>query len=383
MITLNRQDSEKMSFQCNNILYDEVSTVIEKTELEAVFDIMIEGVIVVDPNETIVNINNAAQKLFRLDHQIIIDKPFLDVIQNSSLLRLTNDVFSAKETLEDEIIIRDVTGEKMFLQVHGIFIQNQKTHKQRVLIILNDVTKLRRLENIRSDFVANVSHELKTPITTIKGFVETLREGGIEDPHESQNFLDIVLRNADRLHAIVEDLLTLSRIEEEDNNSEIFLTEERVVKPLIAAIEACAMKATEKNIQILLKCDGAIRAPLNSPLMEQAISNLIVNAIKYTEAGNKVLVRAIEENPRTILIEVEDFGIGIDEKHLPRLFERFYRSDKARSRKLGGTGLGLAIVKHIVMAHHGRVGVRSVLKKGTTFMIRLPRHRVLSEDLGV
>nr|MBF0221921.1 PAS domain-containing sensor histidine kinase [Desulfobulbaceae bacterium] len=138
--------------------------------------------------------------------------------------------------------------------------------------------------------------------------------------------------------------------------------------------------AREKNIQILLKCDGAIRAPMNSHLMEQALSNLIVNAIKYTEAGSKVLVRAIEENPRTILIEVEDFGIGIDEKHLPRLFERFYRSDKARSRKLGGTGLGLAIVKHIVMAHHGRVGVRSTVKKGTTFMIRLPRHRVLPED---
>jgi two-component system phosphate regulon sensor histidine kinase PhoR len=236
---------------------------------------------------------------------------------------------------------------------------------------LNDVTRLTRLENIRKDFVANVSHEIKTPITAIKGFVETLQEGHAQDPEEIERFLGIIHKHVDRLEAIVEDLLTLSRIEKEAETQEITLEEHLVRAILVKAVQACETKAEAKKIRLELDCSEELKGKINPLLLEQAVVNLLDNAINYSEEGKSVAVAA-QETAQEILIRVQDHGSGIERKHL-EIFERFYRVDKSRSRKLGGTGLGLAIVKHIVQAHGGRVSVESQIGEGSTFTLHLPK----------
>jgi two-component system phosphate regulon sensor histidine kinase PhoR len=227
------------------------------------------------------------------------------------------------------------------------------------------------LEHIRRDFVANVSHELKTPITSIKGFVETLLDGAVRDPLDSERFLRIVAKQADRLHAIIEDLLSLSKIEEKEDSEAIALEAGPVRPVLESAVHACQTAAAEHQISVRLECDGQLRAKLNPLLLEQAVVNLLDNAIKYSEPGREVKISA-EAAEGEVLVHVADRGCGIADEHVPRIFERFYRVDRARSRKLGGTGLGLAIVKHIVQAHRGRITVDSTLGVGSTFTIHLP-----------
>jgi two-component system phosphate regulon sensor histidine kinase PhoR len=239
------------------------------------------------------------------------------------------------------------------------------------LVVFNDVTHFRRLENMRRDFVANVSHEIKTPLTAIKGFVETLHQGSVDNPEEADRFLGIINKHVDRLSAIIEDLLSLSRIEQEDEGKIIKLEEGYVNDVFQSAIQICRSKAEEKNITIRPVCNEPISAKFDTTLLEQAVVNLLDNAIKYSEPKSTILLKA-QRNNSEIRIRVEDQGIGIAKKHLPRLFERFYRVDKARSRKMGGTGLGLAIVKHIAQAHGGRITVESTLGVGSVFTIHLP-----------
>jgi two-component system phosphate regulon sensor histidine kinase PhoR len=236
---------------------------------------------------------------------------------------------------------------------------------------LNDVTALRRLETVRRDFVANVSHELKTPITSIKGFVETLLDTRERDAQETERFLGIVLRQADRLNAIIEDLLNLSRIERDAEAGDIALEQGALRAVVAAALQSCETQAQTRGIRLVSECDAGLAAWFNGALLEQALVNLIDNAIKYSPAGAEVRVEAAEQDG-SVVIRVRDWGSGIEAKHLPRLFERFYRVDKARSRKLGGTGLGLAIVKHIAQAHKGQVFVESAPGAGSTFSLHFP-----------
>jgi two-component system phosphate regulon sensor histidine kinase PhoR len=239
------------------------------------------------------------------------------------------------------------------------------------VVVLHDVTELRRLENIRRDFVANVSHELKTPITTIKGFVETLRDGALEDREQAERFLAIIARHADRLHAIVEDLLSLSRLEQNAQVAAIPRTNVALIEVLQAAVQDCAAKAAAHQVAIVPSCATTLCACINTPLLEQAIVNLLDNAINYSKVGSTVWLDASRLDDE-IAIQVRDEGIGIAQEHLPRLFERFYRVEKARSREHGGTGLGLAIVKHIAQVHGGRASVTSTLGQGSTFTLHLP-----------
>jgi two-component system phosphate regulon sensor histidine kinase PhoR len=245
------------------------------------------------------------------------------------------------------------------------------------VIVLDDVTDVQRLEAVRRDFVANVSHELKTPIASIKGFVETLLDGAADDPADNKRFLGIVARQADRLAAIIEDLLALSRIEQSEGAGNLPLERASLADVLAAAVADCGPRGTERSVHLETDCDPDLTADVNAPLLEQAIINLVDNAIKYSEPGHTVWITAAREGDGAdgLVIRVRDEGCGIEAEHLPRLFERFYRVDKARSRKLGGTGLGLAIVKHIVQAHGGTVGVESLPGQGTTFTLRLPLTR--------
>ena len=243
-----------------------------------------------------------------------------------------------------------------------------------VLVVMNDVTKLRRLENVRQDFVANVSHELRTPITAIRGYVETLLDGALDIRKDAVKFLNIVLHHSERLSAIIDDLLSLSRIEVETEERDIVREQGQLLPVLEAAIDSCRLDADKKNIRINVDCSESLRLPMNTTLLEQAVINLLVNSIKYSENDTEIDVSAAEVEGgkgRLVEIAVEDMGCGIARDHLPRLFERFYRSDQARSRELGGTGLGLAIVKHITQAHDGTVKVESVVGEGSTFTLIL------------
>jgi len=243
--------------------------------------------------------------------------------------------------------------------------------KYRINTITKQRNELARLENIRKEFVANVSHELRTPITSIKGYIETLRDGAFEDRENALKFLEIILKQTERLGNIIEDLLSLSRIERDNDNEENGFEIELLAPAVYSACTTVKNLADKKGVVIEIDCPDTISARIKPRLIEQAVMNLIDNAVKYSEPGSKVEVKASSGNG-IISISVKDYGCGIDSEHHERLFERFYRVDKARSRKLGGTGLGLAIVKHITQSHHGSVYVQSEPGKGSTFTIKIP-----------
>lgn len=232
--------------------------------------------------------------------------------------------------------------------------------------------QLEHLEEVRKDFVANVSHELKTPITSIMGFVETLLDGAAEDESSRERFLKIISKQGHRLTAIIDDLLTLAKLESEQR-SDLLLIQSQEIGPVLEAVrDVCRSRAEEKNIRISTACEASLIAGVDRSLLEQALINLVDNAIKYSGADSEILLAAEVQGQET-KISVRDQGPGIPQEHLARLFERFYRVDKARSRNLGGTGLGLAIVKHVATVHKGTVSVASQLGKGSTFVLRLPQ----------
>ena len=345
--------------------------IIQRQEQDAVLASMVEGVMAVDHRERLITLNQAGARLLGVNPEAARERPLPEVVRNPDLQNFVTRALASPRQVDGEIILRDDSRDRL-LQVTGTTLRDLQGKAFGALIVLNDVTRLRRLEQARRDFVANVSHELKTPITSIKGFVETLLDGALQEPENALSFLQIIARHADRLNEIIDDLLSLSRIEQDSEQGKIALAPGRLKEVLRNAIQVCRERAAAKDIAIDLTCPDDLVAEINAPLLEQAVVNLIDNAVKYSPAARPVQVEALAELGE-VLILVRDQGPGIAPEHLPRLFERFYRVDAGRSRKVGGTGLGLAIVKHIAQAHEGYVTLQSAPGKGSTFFIHLPQ----------
>ena len=339
-------------------------------ELETVLSSMVEGVIALNRNEKILYMNDSAIRQLDIRQPEVQGKRLLEVVRNIELLHFIKHTLSLEGPTEKMIVFNLGKKDERMLQIHGAQLVDAKKNKIGALVVTNDVTRLLRLENLRRDFVANVSHELRTPITSIKGYVETLLDEEGEHSQHVRDFLEIISKQTNRLHAIVEDLLTLAKIEQEIDKEEIALERGRVKEVLQGAIEACSVKAADKGIHISLECPDDTHAMINGPMLEQAVINLLDNALKYSKPASAVQINA-ETTAKNVIINVKDTGIGVAPGHLDRLFERFYVVDKGRSRDAGGTGLGLAIVKHIVQAHGGKIVVQSEPGKGSTFSILL------------
>jgi two-component system phosphate regulon sensor histidine kinase PhoR len=341
----------------------------ERSQIQAILSSMIEGVMAVNSAGKIVSINKAAADLLGVDVTNSRGRNVEEVVRNLQLQKYIKNTLEDKPQSDtDSLILGD--GER-FLKLHGSSLTDDKGNRRGAVLVLYDITRTRQLEEVRRDFVANVSHELKTPVTSIKGFVETLLDESVSDPEQVRRFLTIIAKHADRLNAIIEDLLSLSRLEEDSEKRRLSFERTSIRPSLVSAIELSKVKAEEKHITVELSCDKEITARINAVLIEQAVLNLIDNAIKYNQSNSKIQVSA-RESGGEVLVAVSDQGCGIEKEHLDRIFERFYVVDKGRSRKLGGTGLGLSIVKHIAQVHGGYITVESKPGSGSVFTIYLP-----------
>ncbi|GAK02942.1 LOW QUALITY PROTEIN: phosphate regulon sensor protein PhoR [Geomicrobium sp. JCM 19037] len=285
-------------------------------------------------------------------------------------LTLFNRVYDRRKQARSITLVTSPAKESYY-EVYGTPIMSERSELEGVVIVLHDISDLKRLEQMRKDFVANVSHELKTPVTSLKGFAETLLDGSHEDPVIRKQFLEIIGKESSRLQDLIEDLLELSRIEHHTfqlHPSAFFLTE--VISESLTLLHK---KAEKKHIRLEERFHEEMEMVGDAARIKQLVINLVTNAIVYTPENGHVTVEAFrDEESHRCVIQVKDNGIGIDEQSLPRIFERFYRVDRARSRNSGGTGLGLAIVKHLVEAQQGTITAESTVNKGTTFTVRLP-----------
>ncbi len=350
----------------------------QRNELEAVLSSMVEGVLAIDRNKMIISMNHAAAAFFGGNRSDYKGKSINEIVRNINFQKLIERSVDKSEVVQEDIIFK--RNKTRILNVRSTSLRDATNSQIGTLIIFNDVTNLRNLENMRRDFAANVSHEIKTPLTAIKGFVETLTNVPKSNHDEIDRFLDIIGRNVNRLNLIIEDLLKLSRIESDTENGKIELEKGKLSQVINNSVNLFSHQLKEKNIDIDIKINDKCEFLMDEFLLERAFVNIIDNAIKYSDEGDKINIGSFE-NENEIHIKFTDYGIGIPEKYLPRLFERFYRVDKARSRKMGGTGLGLAIVKHIMVAHEGAVTVESKVGVGTMFTLIFPKIDISREPL--
>lgn len=340
-----------------------------KSKLETVLNYMINGLALINDQGIIELMNPAAEALFDVSARRMKGKSHLEGLRNYKLSDLIEQVLAEGQEIKAEIVI-DILQERV-IETSLVPLLTRRGKILGIVVVFHDITEISKIQKMRTEFVANVSHELKTPVTSVKGFAETLLDGALEDPQMAQQFVHIIYEEADRLHRLINDLLDLSRIE----SKHIPLHKEslNIVDMINNTLEKMKFKIEEEKQSINLQLpDEAIYVMADQDCIDQVFINLIDNAIKYTEDDGEIQLK-LEEQNHFVTILVSDTGIGIPEEDLPRIFERFYRVDKGRSRRMGGTGLGLSIVKHIVEGHGGNVGVKSEVGKGTTFYFTLPK----------
>jgi two-component system, OmpR family, phosphate regulon sensor histidine kinase PhoR len=337
----------------------------ERDRMAGILEGMQEGVILLDAKRRIVVLNPALREMLLLPADAI-GKPLLEVVRNAELRDLFDEASRDDEPTTQEVEIGNIKPRRLLARV-----ARMPGEARQLVAVFVDVTEVRRLESMRRDFVANVSHELRTPVTSIRSAAETLIDGAASDPAAAQAFIGIIDRNATRLHQLVEDLLDLSRIESRGFRLSFEAIE---LKPIFSQVMGLFReRASKKNVSLEERASGEVpKVRADRRALEHVLTNLIDNAVKYCGPGTHVWV-SVALAPETVTVSVTDDGPGIDERHLPRVFERFYRVDAGRSREVGGTGLGLSIVKHLVEAMEGTVSVESRLNQGTTFSFTLKR----------
>ncbi len=354
-----------MSDQIRLRLQEVVSS---RSRLETVLQSMFDGVMVVDSNGTILLMNEALRFLFGVDQDPVGRKP-LEIVRNADIQDVVDRTLKHTGGVEAKELTLVVPVEKTLL-VHATPVV-QDGMVEGAVLVFHDISELRRLEKVRQDFVANISHELRTPVSTIKGYAETLLDGALEDKEHARDFLNIIHSDAERLAKLIDDILDLSRIESGRLRLEPKPCALRGIVDRV--VSALGRQAREKEIRLTTEIPSDLPAVLaDEDRIAQVLSNLLDNALKYTEGGGSVTITAREHDGR-VRLDVSDTGVGILEKDLPRVFERFYRVGGQQSSAKIGTGLGLSIVKHIVQAHNGQVFVQSVYGRGSTFGFTLPR----------
>lgn len=337
----------------------------ERQELRAVFRCMVEGVIVLDAEQHVQFLNEAASRLLRLPLEASRGRKLWELVRHRGMVAAAEAVLASREPVRTEVEWN--TRGQQVLAVQGSMLEGPL---RGAVLVLHDISELRKLERMRQDFVANVSHELKTPLAAIQAGVETLLDGALHDPGHNLRFLERVRENAIRLDLLVQDLLTLNRIESGQELMEI--------KPVLLAeviemlLDRHEQRAAAKQLRLVVQpAEPALEVLADEEALDHLLDNLVDNAVKYTPDGGTITVSWRAE-ARQAVIQVADTGPGIPEKDLARIFERFYRVDRARSRELGGTGLGLSIVKHLAQALGGEVYAASTVGKGSTFTVRVP-----------
>lgn len=342
----------------------------EQERLKTLIENMGSALIMIDRQGSVTLFNKAFTYEFALKDKELSDKFYKEIEIPAELEAFIEHVFMLEQPAREQLKYTQGMNTR-HIDVYGAPVIGKHEQWHGIVIVAHDITELKRLEGIRRDFVANVSHELRTPVTSIKGFSETLLDGAYVDQSALLSFLEIIHKESNRLEMLIQDLLELSRIEREGFQVDAQPTEMDAL--IETAAERIQGRLEEKNISLKLELQPVLVQGDANRLI-QVMINLLINAITYSGAGTAITVRLFEKDGEAVT-EVEDQGIGIAASELPRLFERFYRVDRARSRNQGGTGLGLSIVKHLIEAHHGKVEVRSEVGKGTTFTIYLPLAR--------
>lgn len=345
---------------------------IQKDRLSTLIENMGSALLLIDDKGYINMVNRAYLNLFKENEEDYLSELYYKVIHREEVNALIEEIFMVEQKIKKQIVLT-IGFERKNFEVYGAPIIGPKGEWKGIILVFHDITELKKLETVRKQFVANVSHELNTPVTSIKGFTETLIDGAKEDKDTLNHFLSIILKESNRLQALIKELLELSKVEQQ--GFQLDLQKVDIVPVLRDTYEILEKKAAKKNIQFVLN-------DLNQPIVcetdpfriQQVIINLVSNAISYTPADGKVTISASEDVDK-VYIKIADTGIGIDEEELPRIFERFYRVDKDRSRESGGTGLGLAIVKHILEAQHGEITIDSKLNEGSTFTVIIPKEQ--------
>jgi two-component system, OmpR family, phosphate regulon sensor histidine kinase PhoR len=340
----------------------------QQDRLTTLLENMGSGLILIDSRGFINLINKPYKEIFNVETSEYLYKLYYEVIGHEEIIRMVEEIFMTEQKVRKQVVL-PIKIERRHFEVYGVPIIGTNNVWKGILLVFHDITELKKLEQMRKDFVANVSHELKTPITSIKGFSETLLDGAMHDKDTLEAFLEIILKESDRLQVLIQELLDLSKIEQHGFHLSAGSVDLR--QQAAEVIEILEGKAAQKDIVLTLdQKDRQAVIEGDADRLKQVLINLISNAITYTPNGGRVEISLIDQDD-TVSILVKDSGIGIEKSEIPRIFERFYRVDRARSRNSGGTGLGLAIVKHIVEAHRGQIEVTSQVGKGTTFTIKL------------
>lgn len=336
---------------------------------QTLFDSMTEGVLLLDAAGRVQLVNEAFAQLFAVTGDVR-GRTVMEALRLHQVQALVNQTLVEGRMQDAELTLPGVGGDR-FLEVNGAAVLGADGQRQGMILVFHDLTRMKQLENTRREFVANVSHELRTPLSLIKGYVETLIDGASEKPEVALKFLHTIERHADRLTFLIEDLLTISRLESGQMVINLAATE---LRPAVArVVEDLTTRAAARQVTLVNEVSESLRANADPDRLHQVLANLVDNAILHGRVGGTVRIGAEPVTEQTVAVWVQDDGGGIPPEACARVFERFYRADKARTREAGGTGLGLAIVKHLVLAHGGEVHVEGGLGRGAKFTFTLRR----------